>query len=172
MRWIRDDVAAKQLILEARTCRYIDSRRESTVLEVLSFDDAAICTREFARLVQELLALSSDNAAHFIVLHPEPVAYFHRHFGKYPILSLQRGDTAETYLALLNEDPGGSPADAVGTNRDEWVILPESHRWFVHCLRDSDSFGGHLWLPASWIEQVRESHPWLDYPAQSSSNTF
>jgi hypothetical protein len=87
-------------------------------------------------------------------------------------INATKDDTAETYLALLNEDPGGSLSDAVGTNRDEWVILPDSHRWFVHCLRDSDSFGGHLWLPASWIAQARESRSWLDYPARSSSNTF
>jgi hypothetical protein len=172
VRWITDDAVAKQLLLEAGTCRYIDSRRYSTTFELVSFDDAGTCTPEFAGLVQALLTLSEDSAAHYMVLDPDPVAYFHRHFGKYPILSLWKGDTAETYLALLNEDPGGSKADAVGTNCYEWVILPESHSWFVHCLRDSDSFGGHLWLPARWIEQAVKSYPWLDYPAQSSSVTF
>jgi hypothetical protein len=172
VRWITDRAVAKQLLLEAGTCRYIDSRRYSTVLELVSFDDAATCTREFARLIQALLILSNDRAAHYMVLDPQPVTYFHRHFGKYPILSLLRGDSAETYIALLNEDPGGSPADAVGTNCYEWIILPESHRWFVHCLRDSDSFGGHLWLPASWIEQLKNAYSWLDHPAQSSSISF
>ena len=172
MRWINDDVLAKKLLLEAATCRYIDSHRYSTTLEALSFDDCSICTLEFAGLVQELLSRSTDNQAHFMVLRPEPVAYFHKHFGKYPIVSLQKGDSAETYLALLHEDPGGSPADAVGTNCYEWVILPDWHSWFVHCLRDSDSYGGHLWLPAGWIDQVTGSRPWLDYPAQSSSINF
>jgi len=170
--WITDHTVAKQLLLEAGICRYIDSRRYSTILEPISFDDAGTCTREFANLLQALLALSNDRNAHYIVLDPDPLKYFHKHFGKYPILSLQKGDPAETYLALLNEDPGGSPADAVGTNCYEWVILPESHGWFVNCLRDSDRFGGRLWLPASWIEQVRRIYPWLDYPAQSSSVTF
>jgi hypothetical protein len=172
MHWINDDAAAKQLLLEAGTCRFIDSRRYTTTLEVLSFESAGTCTPEFAGLVQALLSLSNDNAAHYMVLYPHPVTYFHQHFGKYPILSLQKGDLAESYIALLNEDPGGSPADAVGINCYEWVILPESHKWFVHCLRDWYSFGGHLWLPASWIEQVKDSRPWLDYPAQSSSINF
>jgi hypothetical protein len=171
VRWI-NDVVANNLLLEAATCRYIDSRRYSTTLEAMSFDDSSTFTPEFGELVQELLSLSTDNQAHYMVLRPEPVTYFHHHFGLFPIVALKKGDTAETYLALLLEDPGGSPADAVGINCYEWVILPESHRWFAHCLRDSDSYGGHLWLPSTWIKQVTESRPWIDYPAQSRSISF
>ena len=63
-----------------------------------------------------------------MVLKPDPIWYFHKQFAKCPIVSIRQGDTTEVYLASLNEDPGGSPADAVGTNCYEWVILPASHR--------------------------------------------
>jgi hypothetical protein len=172
VRWIVDDATGKRLLLEAGTCRYIDSRRYGTALALVSFDDAATCTREFAALLQALMALSEDNVAHYVVLSPEPVTYFHHRFRKYPIVSIHKGDTTEIYLNLLNEDPGNSPADAVGTNCYEWVILPDSHRWFVHCLRDSDSYSGHLWLPENWIGKMVPLYPWLEYPPGSSPVAF
>jgi len=172
MRWITDEIAAKQLLLEAGTCRYIDSRRYATPLSLVSFDDTATCRRYFADLIQLLLGLSEDSKAHYMVLDPDPVKYFHYHFGKYPIVTLEKGDTPETYLQLLNEDPGDSRADAVGTNCYEWVILPQSHRWFVHCLRDADNSGGHLWMPSGWIEKSAQLYPWLQYPPELSSISF
>jgi len=69
--------------------------------------------------------------------------------------------TLEQYIEILNEDPGGSPADAVGTNCYEWVIVPPSHRWFVHCQRSSEDAGGHLWLPEKWIEDAQNTYRWL-----------
>ena len=82
-----------------------------------------------------------------MVLKPDPIWYFHRHFLKYPIFSFDINNASAGYLSLLNEDPGESPSDAVGINCYEWVILPASHRWFVHCMRDSGDKGGHLWIP-------------------------
>ena len=87
------------------------------------------------------------------MLDPDPVHYFHRHFKKYPALEIDRGDSARDYLAFVNADPGGNPADAVGTNWWACVIVPPSSKWFVHALRDSGNSGGHLWIPSQWIEK-------------------
>jgi len=100
------------------------------------------------------MALSGDPNAAYVVLDPDPIQYFHRHFKKYPALEIANGDTADDYIHALNEDPGGSPADAVGTNCWEWVIVPPSIKWFIHALRDSDDGGGHLWMPRDWAEQI------------------
>jgi len=167
-----DDAKAKQLLLEAATCRYIDSRRIETALACLSFDDASTFTPQFALLLQRLIAWSRDRQAHYMVLKPDPVWYFHKHFSKYPIVAIRQGDTPEAYLSSLHEDPGESPADAVGINCYEWVILPESHRWFVHCMRDAADIGGHLWIPKSLLESIQEQFPWLAYPAQAEINTW
>ena len=172
MSWEANDENARQLLLEAATCRYIDSRRVRTSLLCLSFDDAATLTREFAELLQRLLRWSEDEQAHYIVLKPDPIWYFHRYFSKYPIVPIHRGDTSDTYLRSLNEDPGGSPADAAGTNCYEWVILPTSHRWFVHCMRDQADKGGHLWLPKVLLQQTTAAFPWLKYPADAETVEF
>jgi hypothetical protein len=172
MSWITNDKVAKQLLLEAATCKYIDSRRLTTLLVCLSFDDAFICTDGFAELLQRILRWSNDHEAHYMVLKPDPVWYFHKHFSKYPIVAIRSGETTEEYLASLHQDPGGSPADAVGTNCYEWVILPTSHQWFVHCLRDSSDKGGHLWIPQSWLEQTKDAFPWLTYPAEAEAADF
>ena len=163
---------AARLLLDAATCRYIDSRRIGTSLVCLSFDDAATCTRGFAGLLQSLLSWSEDQEAYYMVLKPDPIWYFHKQFAKYPIVSIRQGDSTEVYLASLNEDPGGSPADAAGTNCYEWVILPASHRWFVHCMRDAGDKGGHLWIPKAMLEQTTAAFPWLAYPAEAEAEEF
>ena len=172
MNWITNNGVAAQLLLEAATCKYIDSRRIVTSLVCLSFDDASTFTDEFAELLQSLLRWSDDQEAHYMVLKPDPIWYFHKHFSKYPIVLIRQGETTEDYLASLNEDPGSSRADAVGTNCYEWVILPASHQWFVHCMRDSSDKGGHLWIPKSFLEQTRDAFQWLAYPAESEVADF
>jgi hypothetical protein len=37
---------------------------------------------------------------------------------------------------------------------------------------DSDNFGGHLWIPASWIEDTVRLYPWLEHPARVASISF
>ncbi len=160
MQWIEQKEEFAKLFLEARTCVYVDSGRYPTTLRRLIFDDAEIRTTKFADLLQHLMDLSGDLTAHYIVLDPDPVHYFHRHFSKYPVITIARGDSASDYLALLNADPGGSPADAVGINWWACVIVPPSSKWFVHALRDSDSNSGHLWIPPEWVTKVAEVYPY------------
>lgn len=160
MRWIRDD-EFKTIFLLAKTCTFIDSARESTTLKRLVFDDASTCTYEFGDMLLQLMQWSGDPVANYIVLDPDPVHYFHRLFNKYPVLEIAVGDTSADYLKFLNEDPGGSPGDAVGTNFNAWAIVPPSLKWFVHALRSSDDEGGHLWVPAEWCPRLRGMGPWV-----------
>ena len=169
MSWISDD-RARELLLQAGTCKYIDSRRIETSLHCLSFDDANTRTEQFHSLLLSLLKKSLDEICHYIVIDPDPEQYFHRHFQKYPIAELRTSNSASQYFARLNEDPGGSPADAIGTNCYEWVIVPLSHRWFIHCLRSASDEGGHLWIPSDWISEATAAHRWLNYPPQLEPN--
>ena len=90
----------------------------------------------------------------YIVLRPDPVHYYFRHFRRFPVLVFGAEDTPGTYWDGLNADPGGSPADSVGSNWYECVILPESRRWFVHALQSSEDNGGHLLYPSKWRERL------------------
>jgi hypothetical protein len=159
MRWIVQESEFKEIFLKARTCVYIDSGREATALKRFSFDDIEIGTTPFGNFLHKLMELSSDQTAHCIVLDPDPVHYFHRQFHKYPVLEIVKGDSANAYLAGLNEDPGGSPIDAIGTYWWAFVIVPPSLKWFVHALRSDMSDGGHLWIPMDYVEEVRKSYP-------------
>jgi hypothetical protein len=75
-------------------------------------------------------------------------------------------DSPAAYIAAMNEDPGGSPSDAVGTNWWECVIVPPSLRWFIHTLRSSESDSGHLWVPPEWEKQIGEAYPSAHPPQQ------
>jgi hypothetical protein len=159
MRWIVHETEFKEIFLRARTGVYIDSGREATVLRRFTFDDAAICTDKFGDFLQELMELSGDQTAHCIVLDPDPVHYFYPQFHKYPVLEIALGDSTDTYIAGLNEDPGGSPIDAIGTYWWAFVIVPPSLKWFVHALRSDMDNGGHLWMPSEWVDRVRKFYP-------------
>jgi hypothetical protein len=161
MRWIVQQAEFKEVFLRARTCVYIDSGRETSHLKRFSFDDIEIGTAPFGNFLQKLMEISPDEMVHCIVLDPDPVHYFHRQFHKYPVLEIAKGDPTETYLAALNEDPGGSPVDAIGTYWWALVIVPPSLKWFVHALRSDTDNGGHLWIPADWSGKVQKFYPFM-----------
>jgi len=160
MPWLTDKNRFEEVILEARTCVYTDSGRLPTSLRKLTFDDAEICTEQFADLLQHLMKWSDDRSCFYTVLTPDPVYYFHRLFGKYPVVEVNRGISSAAYLKDLNEGPPESPADAVGTIWSECVILTTSARWFIHALRSDRDDGAHLWIPAGWVEKVEAIYPY------------
>jgi hypothetical protein len=160
MHWVEDKIKFERVFLEARTVVYTDSGRLPTSLKKLTFDDAEICTWKFADLLQKLMEWSGDDLCSYVVLDPDPVYYFHRLFGKYPVVEIERGIASAAYLANLNEGPIESPADALGTNWSECVILPPSRLWFIHALRSDRDDGGHLWVPPEWVDRVAATYPY------------
>lgn len=161
MCWVEDKNKFEKVFLEARTSVYTDSGRLPTALQRLTFDDAEICTGLFAELLQKLMDWAEDDLCYYVVLEPDPVYYFHRLFGKYPVIEIERGTPSTTYLANLNEGPAESPSDALGTNWSECVILPLSKRWFVHAIRSDRDDSGHLWVPPVWVERVSATYPYV-----------
>jgi hypothetical protein len=115
----------------------------------------------FFDLLVLLMKRSSDRAVSYVVLQPDPVSYFHKFFGKYSALEILDGDSAEEYLAMLNEDPGDSPADAVGINFGVAVIVPASGLWFAQVSHSADDDGGQLWVPLAWVPELISAHPYL-----------
>ena len=106
MRWVEDKSRFEKVFLEARTCVYTDSGRLPTTLQKMTFDDAEILTLQFADLLQMLMEWSNDDICSYVVLDPDPVYYFHRLFGKYPVIEIERETTSTTYLA----GRGGNPS--------------------------------------------------------------
>ena len=161
MRWITSKDEFELVRLQAATCKFIDSGRRPTSLQRWTFDDAEMFTSQFANIIHQLIGWSGDAYATYVVLNPDPVHYFWRHFQKYPTIQIEADDSEQAYLSALNEDPGGSPADAVGTNWWECVIVSPSIKWFVHALRDDLDQGGHLWIPRELEIKVVEALPYL-----------
>lgn len=164
-KWLQDGELFRKLFLQCMTCVFIDNGREPTSLVRLVFDDAEIGTRAFASLVQKLLEWSGDQSCSYVVLRPDPVHYFHRLFDAFPVVEIDRGSAPEEYLASLNRGPEQSPADAIGTNYDERVIVPPSLNWFVHSFSSSGDQDGHLWIPSGWVGKVAEVYPYATVPA-------
>jgi hypothetical protein len=160
MNWIKDKDAFSQIYQSALDCAATDSGRRRTSLQKLTFNDVDILSDAFAGLLQKLLEWSSDDECSFVVLRPDPVYYFHHFFGRYPVIKIKRGMKDFEYLAILNEGPPDSKADALGIIYSEYVFVPPSFRWFIHALRSAEDSGGHLWIPSEWIDRVAAVYPY------------
>jgi hypothetical protein len=160
MRWVEDKGTFTTVFQRALDCAAADSGRLRTFLQKLTFDDVEIRSEVFAGLLQQLLEWSGDGACSFVVLRPDPVYYFHHFFGKYPVVEVVRGMRANDYLALLNEGPPDSKADALGVIYSEYAFVPPSARWFIHGLRSVENNGGHLWVPSEWVDKVTAIYPY------------
>jgi hypothetical protein len=135
MSWVKDIEQVEELLLQAGTCRFVDNRRIATSLQCMSFCDIATFTRAFGALVHRLMQLSADDICNYVILDPDPKHFFLPHFNKYPIIELRSEDTLDQYVASFNESLGTNLGDALNILCYEWVIIPQSHRWFVHCLK-------------------------------------
>jgi hypothetical protein len=160
MLWVREESTFRELFAEAQRLVFIDDGGESTTLKRLHFDDAELLTPAFLSLLKVLMELSGDSQVYYLVLSPDPVLYF-SYFHRHPLLEIAREDTLQDYLGFLNEDPGGSPADAIGIAWSTCTIFPRGHGWFMCLLRSAKDDGGHLWIPREWVDRVTENYPYL-----------
>jgi hypothetical protein len=167
MRRVEDKAEFEKILLEARTCVFVDSRRDPTPLQLLVFDDAVLCTDCFLPALKSLMERSADPAAYFVVLHPDPVDNFHRLYGKYPVLEIARNDSTEAYLGTLNEDVGDGRGFTLCDLSLTWVVVPPSNKWFIHAMRSADDDSGHLWVPPEWADKVLAAYSFVfrDAPA-------
>ncbi len=160
MHWVEDESMFAVAYQRALDCASTDSGRLPTSLKKLLFNDVDLCSRAFANFVQSLLTWSEDDACSFVVLRPDPEYYFHHFFKRYPVVEVERGMSADEFIAMLNEGPPESRPDALGIIYSEYVVVPPSMRWFVHALRSAGDDGGHLWVPSEWLERIAAVYPY------------
>jgi hypothetical protein len=165
MRWIIDNEEFERILRDAKECAVYDNNQQVIAeLERLTFDCVEFHTRHFFEFLCKLMEWSKDSHFRYIVLEPDPFSYYFTHFSKYPLFEISIDDSDEAYINALNEDPGGSPADAVGTNWFRYVILPPSKKWFIHGQQDARSGeGGNLFVPIGWSDKAREIYPFELY---------
>lgn len=131
--WTRAIAGVERLALASSDCA------------VLYFDAIDVATPPFFELIRSMLAY--EGVSEFVVLavRPDPFAYFHRHFEKYPafVVGPEHG---EADYAFLHADPGGSPADALVYNAQRYAVLPTQGDWFIYgnWTRETGVFIGSL----------------------------
>jgi hypothetical protein len=171
MRQVKDKAEFDRVLLDARTCEYVDSRRAPTPLQLLVFDDVALCSDHFLRALEDLMDWSADADAYFVVLRPDPIDNFYRLYKKYPVLEIARNDSTEAYLGGLNKDVGDDSVFSLSNLCMTWVIVPPSNKWFIHAIRSDQDDSGHLWVPPGWVHKLVAAHPGVffrDAPASLS----
>lgn len=99
---------------------------------------SALLSDRFFGPLSELSRQTGEDCFWLASLLPDPETYFFRHFRKYPFIRISGDESQGDYVAAINEDPGGSPADAIGHRSDVVVIYPRSLRWVMYGDREWD----------------------------------
>jgi hypothetical protein len=104
-----------------------------------AFDFFSIFAAGFYERLQGHTRLAGGARAYLLVIDPDPVAYFYRHFSKYPIMVIETTtDSAGDYYRGLNQDPGNSIAAAINTNANVLAIVFDTIDVAVYGERDSE----------------------------------
>jgi len=132
------------------------------VAELLYFDPIDIATPKFFDLVQTLLIFRGAADFATLILKPDPVTYFHHHFGKYPGFIHGRTNTYVEFFDFMMQDPGDSLADALGVNHEHYVIMPIDGEWIAFGDRSWEV--GVLHGPPDVMKCAREFYPFFIKP--------
>lgn len=160
--FIRDEVRFQMYFDRAKAeIRLLASKPRD---ELLYFDPIDISTQKFFDLVQVLLAFQGSTEFVTLILNPDPFDYFHHHFGKYPGFVHRGENSDDEFFHLMMEDPGGSPADALGVNHQHYAIMPVEGDWIAFGDRSWDV--GVLYGPADIMECARNFYPFFLGPPE------
>lgn len=101
---------------------------------VVYLASSIVMTRHFYQFVRALLGFTNQDTDDFafVGLRPDPVGYFFNHYSRFPAIIFQPTDNEADYCAMLQADPGGSPADALAFNTGAYAILPRSGQWLAY----------------------------------------
>lgn len=100
------------------------------------FSDTLVFTGSFDEILEGLSRVSDGLPMFFASLSPDPVGYFFEHFGKYPLIRFDERVDGDEFRKPLNEDPGGSPADALIVRTERFAIFPRDLDWIIYADRD------------------------------------
>ncbi len=104
-----------------------------------AFDFFSIFAAGFYERLEGHARFVGGARAYLLVIDPDPVAYFYRHFSKYPIMVIDTAiDSADDYYRGLNQDPGNSIADAINTNANVLAIVFDSPDVAIYGERESE----------------------------------
>jgi len=92
--------------------------------------------REYFTYLARFVEKVRESRFRFACLDPDPVAYYYQHFRKYPFAEMLPQASPDDYVALLRQDPDGSPADALAYRADVIVFYSHSKRWVVYGERE------------------------------------
>lgn len=132
--------------------------------ELFYFDPIDIATQKFFDLVQTLLAFERGSDFATLILKPDPIHYFHHHFGKYPGFIHGQDNTDEEFFHFMMQDPGDSPADALGINHEHYVLLPIVGDWIAFGDRSWDV--GVFYGSAEIMECAKKFYPFFNKPPE------
>ncbi|WP_153074571.1 hypothetical protein [Paraburkholderia bonniea] len=132
--------------------------------DLLYFGSVDIVTPYLFELVQKLLKFKGETDFATVILKPDPFSYFHHHFGKYPGFITRPCNTYDEFFDFMMQDPGDSPADALGVNRHYYVQFPSNGDWIIF---GDDSWGiGMLYGPPDIMECARNFYRFFKKPPE------
>ncbi|WP_244112826.1 hypothetical protein [Burkholderia gladioli] len=132
--------------------------------DVLYLDPIDLQTQKFFELLRLLTTAQGADEFAVIILKPDPFGYFNFHFGKYPGFVHNKHHTDDEYFSVLMKNPGDSPADAIGINSYQYVVMPLHGNWIVFGDRNWDIAVFHG--PPDIMNLARNFYPFFIKPPE------
>ena len=123
-------------------------------------DGDEIWSVEFFLHAQRLTKAMGNEHLFLAVLDPDPETYYYAHFKKYPVFKFGLTDSEGSYLRAIDEDPGGSPADAIAYNSAVVLVYPDDFDWVLY----GDRRGMELGVLAAMNEKALRAITFI-YPS-------
>lgn len=106
--------------------------KNSSAWDIFYFDYSDIFWSNFPSFLTFLALQNNDQKIYFYALEPNPKRYFYQNFKKYPLIEFNRKRIEKEYFSAINQDPGGSSADALACHSEKILIFPPSINWYVY----------------------------------------
>ena len=89
---------------------------------------SSVFNRTFFRAMKQFCRGVDDDSFLMVATDPDPRVYV-REFGRYNAVSCSVGDSADSYIEMLNDGPKGSSADSIVDSSNRLFFFSHSRSW-------------------------------------------
>ncbi|GEM_PF-3259273 len=137
------------------------------------FDFETVFSEDLFSVIKGLMERTTTEIFYLLVAEPNPFSYFFKSFNRLPVISISRDLSFKEYIAALNADPGGSPADALIFNSSILYIVSEDLD-IIYFFDRKNEIGIGYFSERSTYEYARSIHKFgvIDTSDQETMPSF
>lgn len=98
---------------------------------VSAFDFGRIISKDFFTSLRCMAKRANSDRMLVATISPDPIGYYHRHFGKVPAFDIGIEMNDREFIHNLNWDPDGGGSDSIASHAERVIILDDDISWII-----------------------------------------